>query len=255
MVSLVDAFLALERPVVTQNMLDFMLDETAYKVMVGFITRHAPSRGLASAAARNGPMGGAAGHAYGRKRCQDDEATKKSHKCMQLFAAPTGAWQEVVVDNLGEIVSELFNVFEADAEGNFYHFRDVIFPFLRAHTEDAFYAMHELAPERFVKAFDHLYSPAIFDFLVGLMGCRALADGSEVLLVDNMAPDFLISVLGAKLFSRTDLAQAADMSEFLTCLFAEITGSHECIAYPLFIKPAHIFQDFVSMLVRSLDDT
>ena len=144
--------LALEQPVITVNMIDFLLQDGVVELLVAFITQlreeeqQRDGDGVlleyADRRAGGGAGSGAAGRGGGAAAAEDKPddpppALLTSHRAVSLIASeePTDALLTFLGQCAGKILSELFDCFDPCAAGNFFHACTVIERLAQQHTE------------------------------------------------------------------------------------------------------------------------
>jgi hypothetical protein len=146
---LVEGMLDLRNPVVTENMVDFLLADGVCELFVGFITQVPEVRPDPAALVGVRP---AARPEKGDQLTQEEQkALALSFNAMVLLASdePTEALMTFLCNKAGAITEAIFEVFQPYSRGSFHHACRVIDHLLRCHTDQVSHAVrHTHTPPR-----------------------------------------------------------------------------------------------------------
>jgi len=218
---LVDTFLEQQRPILTQKMKLFMMQDDVLEIFLRYVSRNKEEN---SGSSTDKSFSKSEKPIYRDLNPEgNEELVRKSFNVMAIFLNPMNDLDELIHTHLKKIVHEIFRTLSPASCGNLYHFAKIFEQLLVREPVETTNAIIDFG--LIWKLFDHLHETPIVDTLIGLFCCTFPSQNHTIAFYKSLIDAKLLEVIGERIYGK-DQPYAQFAGEFFIRLLDKLS-SHE----------------------------
>lgn len=209
---LLSRFLEQQRPILTQRIKEFLLEEGSVELLVSFVTR------MDEATISFDPKKPTVRPLNPSKK---EDLVRKSFNVMEIFLNPMNDLDNILRQKLPLLLRELFKIFKNNSCGNFHHFSKILEQLLvRAPTDTT----HALISDNLLwTMFDYLHESPVQDTLIDIFCCGFPRQSDTIQFYKSLVDARVFEKIGEKIYGQGQTASTY-VAEFFNKLLEKLSS-------------------------------